>query len=82
MFLHIHRERVGDLYTEFQSLFICKLHEPFKHRDRILILKVIFKMEVTEHHIIISHVIHGFSGKIISKQCGITFNKCMQAFFF
>ena len=39
-------------------------------------------MEITEYHIIISHVIHGLSGKFISQESRVTFDKCVQMFLF
>ena len=39
-------------------------------------------MEVSKHHVIVSHIIHCFSCKLISKKSRITFDKGIQMFLF
>ena len=39
-------------------------------------------MEVPERHIVISHLIKRFPGKLIAKQRGIALDECMHLLFF
>ena len=77
---HIHRECICDLHAEFQIPLLADFHQSCQHRNRILILQVIQKMEIAERYIIVAHLVHSLSCKFISQQRRITFDKCMEPF--
>ena len=78
--LHIHRECICDLHAKFQIPLRADIHQSCQHRNRILILKVIQKMEIAERYIIVAHLVHSLSCKFVTKQCRIAFDKCMESF--
>ena len=77
--LHIHGECIGDLHTEFQVPLRADCHQPCQHGNCVLPLQVVFKMEITERHIIISHVVHGLSCELIPKERGIALDKGVES---
>ena len=78
---HIYRKCICDLYSELKISLLADFHQPCKHGNCVLILQVVFEVEISERHIVVSHFIHHLSRILIAEKCRIAFDKCMEPFF-
>ena len=76
--LHVHREGIGNLYAKLQPPLLGQGHQTPQHGNRVLILQIILKMELSKCHVIIAHSIHHLSGILVPQKGGIALDKGMN----
>ena len=79
--LHVHREGVGKLQTEFQTPVRGQLFQPVEHGDGVLVLQVLLEMMVVKCDIVVAHLVQNGAGSLVAQQSGIALDEGVEVLF-
>ena len=77
--LHIHREGVGELQTEFQAVLPRQGQQAAEHGNRIAVLQVLVKMMLIEGDIVVAHAVQNIPGRLVTQDGGVALDEGVQA---
>ena len=66
--LDIHREGVGELQPEFQTLLVRQMAEAVEHGHRIGVLQILLKVMVIKGNVVIAHAVQNRPGGVITQE--------------
>ena len=76
--LYVHREGVGELQTEFQTVGVRQRLEPLEHGHRVAVLQVLAEVVVVEGNVVVAHAVQNAAGRLVAQDGGVALDEGVQ----
>jgi hypothetical protein len=76
--LHVHREGVGELQAELQTVLPCQGQQAAEHGDGVGILQVLVEVVLIEGNVVVAHAVQDGPGRLVAQDGGVALDEGVQ----